>query len=232
MRLILILFSLLFSAFALNAQTPKKEFHLIKDDCLGMYDNLKSSYGENLNCPEDYELSALIALSAYPELWDKNIEFVYSKGAYTMAARPAPLSLFKSRKNRVYRVFINTESRNKGLLLHQVPFNAQVGIIVHELAHILYYTKRSSLGIIWDGISYSSKKFREKFEKDTDKEAIQRGYGWQVHNFSKCTMEMENVPEKYKKYKSKIYLTPDAILSIILKDEEQIVLEQDEKTEQ
>jgi hypothetical protein len=219
---------LTFTAFALKAQTPKEKFHLTKEAVAPKHEELKEKIGTNLECPSEYELAALVALSAYPELQNKDIEFVFARGAYSMAARPVPRTLFKHREKRKYRIFINTQSRNQGLLLHQIPFNAQVGIITHELAHILYYTRVSSLRIIRDGISYSSKKFRAEFEKETDLEAIRRGFGWQLYEFASRTMEDENIPEEYKIYKSQIYLTPESIIEHILQTAEAEVEEESE----
>ena len=86
----------------------------------------------------------------------------------------------------------------------------------HELAHILYYTKKSALRILLDGIAYTSrKKFRAKFEKDTDKVAIHRGFGWQIYDFSTRVLNEKKIPEKYKSYKRKIYLSPESVLEYI-----------------
>ncbi|MDT8282775.1 MAG: hypothetical protein RQ982_08185, partial [Gammaproteobacteria bacterium] len=40
----------------------------------------------------------------------------------------------------------------KGLLLSDVPFNAQVGIIGHELAHVIDYEEKTAMGVVFTGI--------------------------------------------------------------------------------
>ena len=211
---IIFIFLFIFN-FQSYAQTPKEQFVFLKEDLEQETKLLKAEFCSNKHIPIDFESACVLALSYYPELKGEKIHFIYGKGAYSMAARPAPLSLFGRRKNREYRVFINTASRNKGLLLSELSFNAQVGVIGHELAHILDYTKKSSLRIILDGIGYASKKFRARFEKATDKEAIDRGLGWQVYDFCHKTHKAEKVPEIYKQYKLRIYMTPESIREYI-----------------
>jgi hypothetical protein len=199
--------------FAAAQQFSKIKF--LQEELPELLENIKCSAGSRISFPKEYEGACLIALSYYPELKDENIKFIYGKGAYSMAARPAAKSLFRNRKNREYLIFINTQSKNKGLLLPEVELNAQVGIIGHELAHILYYTGKSSFRIMLDGLGYLNKSYRAKFEKDTDKETINRGLGRQLLDFSSCTHNSSAVPEKYKRYKKRIYLCPQSILELL-----------------
>ena len=220
MNLYKLLFTLFFATLIFNtlvAQTSKERITFHIEDFISKRDHLKTEFALNKKIPQDFELQSLVALSRYPELKKEKIEFKYATGAYTMAARPKFSSiLYWGKRNRKYQVFINTKSRNGGLLLSEVPFNEQVGVMGHELAHILYYTKKSALRILLDGIAYTSrKKFRSKFEKDTDKVAINRGFGWQIYDFSTRVLNEKKIPEKYKSYKRKIYLSPESVLEYI-----------------
>ncbi len=180
-------------------------------DFLDKAQQLQSKYGKNKVLPHGYELQCLIALSYYPELKNTSIEFVKKNIDATMAARPKMWSTLQGRKNRKYRIFINTNADRDGLLLSEVSFNAQVGILAHELAHILYYTNKSSWSIVGNGVAYVSKKFRTKFERATDERTIQHGLGWQLHEFTSTTLNSKHVPEDYKAYKKRVYLTPEEI---------------------
>jgi hypothetical protein len=208
-------FSFILSGISVKAQTPGEKFKFIKQDITQSIDCYKTGVCNKIKFPKEYEAACLVALSHYPELKNEQIEFVYGKGAYSMAARPVPFTLLLNKKHRKYRIFINTESKNSGLLLPQVGFNAQVGIIGHELAHILDYSQKSSFRIICDGLGYLSKGFRAKYEKETDRIAIDRGLGWQLHEFSSKTQEDKNVPNYYKVYKVKTYMSPQSILNYI-----------------
>jgi hypothetical protein len=206
---------LFFISRSIIAQTPVNNILFKQDGSNPALEFYKKEMFQNIVIPGEYEDACVLALSHYPELLNEKIEFVYSKGTYSMAARPVISSMFGNRKHRKYRIYINTVSKSKGLLLTDVGFNAQVGIIGHELAHILDYSQKSSFGILLDGIGYLFKSYRSKYEKKTDKTAIDRGLGWQLYDFSNCTQNHLNVPESYKTYKKKIYMCPQSILNYI-----------------
>jgi len=179
---------------------------------------LKAEFGQNKSLPADFELASLIALSQYPELKDLRIDVVYGKIKTTMEARPAFWSVFRPKAKRRYLVFINSqEDKLKKAALVNVPFNAQVGVLAHEFAHIRMYNTKNVFGLIGIGFSYFvSKTFREKFEKENDRETIARGFGWQMHHFAHYLLNEADISEKYRLYKERIYYTPDELEAIIL----------------
>jgi hypothetical protein len=174
---------------------------------------------------EDYEHQALaasyqeqaqIAMSYYPDLKGIDIEFVRKDIKTTMAARPAMDFIFRKKENRKYKIFIDTSVKNeKGLLLSDVPFNAQVGIIGHELAHVVDYEEKTAMGVVFTGIGYLFHPYRKKLERKVDEIAIVRGLGHQVVGFSSYVLHESNVSEKYKKYKRKIYYKPGQLNSLM-----------------
>lgn len=212
---LLILFFFIGASFFSRAQnSPSRNI----DRCSysEQLEELRNCYGQNKKGADAFELPCLIALSHYPELADVNIEFVYKKIATTMAARPRFNTLFRKKENREYRIFINTDSvRVKGVLLHQVPFNAQVGIISHELAHIMDYESKSVACLAKTGIQYLSKGFRSRMEKETDMMAIKRGFGWQLYSFTDFLFTCKDVPADYLKYKQKVYYSPADFLILL-----------------
>ena len=79
-----------------------------------------------------------------------------------------------------------------------------------------FTTKKNIFSLIGIGISYSvSKRFREKFEKENDRETIARDFGWQVHDFTSYILNEAGISEKYRKYKERIYYTPEEVEEII-----------------
>lgn len=186
----------------------------------GQLEQLQAEFGKNKSLQEDFELALLISLSKFPELKELRIEVVYGKIKTTMAARPKLGSVFRCKAKRRYKVVINSkEKKLQKAALKNVPFNAQVGVLAHEFAHIRLYNTKNLFGLIGVGISYSvSKRFREKFEKENDRETISRGFGWQVYHFTSYILNEAGVPEKYKKYKERIYYTPNELEEIINAD--------------
>ena len=118
------------------------------------YDELLLEFGNNKELPPGYELQALLALSHYPELKDIKIRFIVDDVGIPLSSRPLWTSLLRSAKNRTYIVVIDNhlDGPRDVLLLQNQPFNAQVGIIGHELSHTVYYLDRSFFGIAVDGL--------------------------------------------------------------------------------
>lgn len=162
--------------------------------------------------PETLE-SGLIALAFYPELKDVKIRYVFQDTKTTLAARPRFLSLFRGRDKRSYTIFVDKKVKNKeGVLFENFPFNAQVGGLGHEYAHIIDYSRRSSLNIMWLGIKYLfSKKAKSRLEHKVDKITIERGLGWQTLAWEEYIFHHSEASNQYKRYKRDFYLGEEEI---------------------
>lgn len=172
---------LLTSNTYLFAQKPTKGYPKIiykKADFEDKIDSLRKLCGYRKKIPPEFELQTLIAISHYPDLHKAKIKFKYSKRAkLPIAARPSFVDFIHTRKNRQYKIVMRVGS---DYVLRR-SFNAQVGLIGHELAHIQFYRYKSSLSLIGIGFKYAfSRKYAWKFELDTDKRAIDFGFGWQL----------------------------------------------------
>lgn len=133
-----------------------------------------------------------------------------------MACRPSPMSVFRKRSKRKYTIFINNQkNRKETICIQNLSFNAQVGVIGHELGHVVDYQQKTGIQIIGIAAKYNFKKCRSKFEKSIDSIAIARGFGWQIYEFSNYIQSGKDIPEKYKAYKRKIYYRPEDIIQII-----------------
>ncbi len=147
------------------------------------YSGLLAQFGQHKNLPPGFELQALLALSHYPELEEVKINFIVADVSIPLSSRPHWSKLLRSARNRTYQVIIDTDldGPRDVLLLKNQPFNAQVGIIGHELAHTVYYLKRSFFGIMADAFCQLS-DCRIRFERATDKRLIDYGLGWQRYD--------------------------------------------------
>ena len=81
----------------------------------------------------------------------------------TMQARPDIWHLLIGRRR--YLILINDRPTNNGITLADIPFNGQLGIIAHEMCHILDYQHKSLWGIIKTGLMYLSDRHTETYEK-------------------------------------------------------------------
>ncbi len=194
-------------------------------------DSLLAKYNDDVIFPDTFQLECLIALSYYPELEDATINFKHKGLKTTMASRPALDFLFRKRENRHYNIVINNNpERIKGALLDSVPFNARVGVIGHELGHVVDYQEKNVLQIIATGFNYLFVPSRRKLENSIDRITIEHSLGWQIYDFSYFVLHEAEISKQYKQYKRKIYFTPRQILRIMKKmPEYQATLPEEEK---
>ena len=150
------------------------------------FDSLLAEFGRNKNLPLGYELQTLLALSHYPELKEVRVQFVLDDVSIPLSSRPHWTSMLRSSRKRTYQVIMDTnlEGPRAALLLKNQPFNAQVGIIGHELAHTVYYLDRSFFGIVSDALCQLN-GCRIDFERNTDRRLIDYGLGWQRYDHAR-----------------------------------------------
>lgn len=178
---------------------------------------MKTRFGKGKIIPKQFEKQILTALSFYPELKDCNIEFIRSNIKTTMACRPSTGSLLK-RYNRDYIITIDSDSEGQGIVLENVPFNAQIGVIGHELAHIVDYEHRTATSIAKLGLDYAKGDYPPSYEKEIDKLTIKKGLGWQLYDWSDYVLNQSKASKEYKEFKRKSYLTPEEIRKELLLD--------------
>ncbi len=185
---------------------------------------LRNEFGTNKIIPAIYETQVLIALSYFPELKNKIIQFRLKKTNTPLSAKPKLFGLLQSAKSRKYIITISeaTNSRLEPILFKNLNFNAQIGVLGHELSHISdYLTKGFSEMSNLLFIQIFSKKQVDKFETRTDNICINHGLGYQLLDWSKSVREKlkidywrgaDNIQFKPKKER---YLNPDTILETI-----------------
>lgn len=205
--IILILLSLSINLIGQTLKAPRLYSEIIWAPKI---DSLREAVGKNKTFIPKYELASLIALMHYPELKDTKIKFITKSLSSTMAARPKGFNVFRRKGRRLYVVIINNTDEVK-VPVDSVSFNAQVGVIGHELAHILDYENKSSFKVVGNGLGYSSKKFRAKFERATDQRTIDHGLGWQCYDWSYYVYHYKNTPKEYLEYKKKTYMSYEEI---------------------
>ena len=181
-------------------------------------DSLKKIYGKNKVLLKEYELQILTALSYYPELLNERIKFLYSSLNSTAQTTVIFSSIF-NKNNRQYIIFINEDIIQTGLLLHDAPFDAQVAVIGHELAHVADFKTRRLFGMIWWGLNYQFVKQRTRIELRTDESTIEHGLGWPLYHWADFVLNHSNANKRYIRMKGSRYMLPDEILQYMKKYE-------------
>jgi len=89
--------------------------------------------------------------------------------------------------------------------------NKQIsGVLPHEFVHFVEYTKMSRFMYFYLGLWYKfSKKFKEKKEKETDRETIRRGFARDL--YANRVFRIKTSPPEYKKNVLCFYLIPKEI---------------------
>ena len=111
-----------------------------------------------------------------------------------------------------YIICINDDIERTGLLLNQFPFDAQVALIGHELAHILDFQKRSFLEMAWWGLNYLLVQNGAPIEKSADKTTIRHGLGKPLYHLIDFILHHSSANQEYLKMKESKYLSPADIL--------------------
>ncbi|MDW3195310.1 MAG: hypothetical protein R8G66_23240 [Cytophagales bacterium] len=150
-------------------------------------DSIKTVIGDNKGLPPGYELAAAIAFSAYPELKDVKIDMVLvDKGAPMESNFDLWTMFVPGKKNRLYKILLlEAEVPYDPILMKNLPLDAQVGILAHELGHVVYYHDRNLLKIGKWGLRYiNDPQFRATHERTTDLMPIYHGLGSQIYQYA------------------------------------------------
>ena len=208
-----ILFNLGFNFQDLGVKPVQK---ISKDSIQSNLEKLKRKFGFNKKVPKEIQSNFYTAIGYYPELKKVNIKVRYGHIKTTMQCRPRWDFLFHKKENRSYVIYIGNKIREgNGILYKNLPLNAQIGVIGHELAHIVDYQPMNNFQMAQFGIDYLKSKKKKEIENRIDLIAIHRGLGHQIKDFSKYVFEDSGASLEYLKYKMKFYFRPNQINEIL-----------------
>ncbi|MCK0124383.1 hypothetical protein MWU76_08205 [Gelidibacter sp. F2691] len=184
--------------------------------------------------PNSISKEVQTALDFYPELKNTPIEFRFKPKIKksTMQARPKFGSFFRSRKNREYVILISESFKiaDKEFLTVHIPSDILIGWIGHELGHVMDYTNRNKLNLIWFGLKYLlSDSHIVEAERAADTYAVQHNMEEYILKTKDFILNNADIHEAYKLRIKKYYLSPEEIMDVIekrnneLKETESIV---------
>jgi len=195
--------------------------HVFPDTLAGRHfdlDSLKAVVGPNKGLPPGFEIQALLAYSAYPELKGVKIDMELTQSGAPMESNFNIWSLFGPGSKRHYRILLNDASNTPydEILLRNLPFDAQVGILAHELGHVAYYHRHNTFQIGKWGLSYLLRDdFHVAHEQSTDLMPVYHGMGSQIWQYAYyvryddcCRATYERFGERFM---DKYYLSDKAI---------------------
>lgn len=192
-----------------------EQFIYNRDHEARRFDELHTVYGVNTVLPDGFELQALLALSHFPELRKVKIEFVVKKAVVPLMSYVRLRSLLRGPEKRRYRIVISSNSfaAAEPMLLANLPFDAQVGILGHEIAHTVEYLEKGPFGMLGVPLCTLRRRCREPFEQGTDRRAIDHGLGWQLYGYYRYAWGVQRSAGNADGGFAKTYMTPREILS-------------------
>ncbi len=193
---------------------PQREYDAKVDS--SFYYQLLKEYGKNKKLAEGFEYQCLLALSHYPELKETRMDFLVQPTFLPLASRPETMSVIFPWVKRKYQVIISSESADffEKILLKNTPFNEQVGIIGHELAHSVYYQDKNSFQLAKMAYDYQYGDIQVAFERETDKRAVAHGLGYQMYDFAYFVRRaFGDSEEEIEAEEGDMYLSPPEILA-------------------
>jgi hypothetical protein len=166
-----------------------------------------------------WENQSRIALSYFPELKGIHIGFVEKVRSAPLATTPTFRSLFRRHEKRTYKVIISRKTLKMldSILLKNLSFDAQVGVIGHELSHITDMKRFGFFGFIKHAFHYTfSRSYGDRFEFGTDRICIQHGMGLYLLAWSrevrKKLHKKQFFQEKSTDDMPERYMNPETIL--------------------
>ncbi|MEP6750177.1 MAG: hypothetical protein ABJB86_20730, partial [Bacteroidota bacterium] len=143
-------------------------------------------YARHKQLPAAYEKEALEALSHFPELKNVAVKFRIRKSLSTLKTKPTFLSAFLPKGYRTYVITISNKT-STGLtpvMLANLPADARIGIVGHELSHVADLSAKSTWHCFIVGIRHLSARYLDRFEYNTDMICIRHGLGKKLEAWS------------------------------------------------
>jgi len=140
-----------------------------------------------------------------------------------MESTPEIWSLFGLRKNRRYQILLNDAKGSffDPILLRSLPFDAQVGILAHELGHVVYYHDLNIFEFGKWGLMYlRDDDFRASHERTTDLMPVYHGLGSQIYQYAyfvRYDPSCKAFFAEEKDFIDKYYLTDKELLDFLQK---------------
>ena len=176
--------------------------------------------------PEEYKEEVSLALLYYPELEKTKIKFRIKKKPSPLTARPSIFAVFRKASKRKYIITISNrvESKFSSILLSNLSFNSQIGVIGHELGHIADYNERYGIYFLKLLFMHLNKKEMDRFECNTDMRCIKHGLGYQLLSWSKeVRIKLKLIQWKGIKHLEENgqerYMNPESIMKAINQNE-------------
>lgn len=173
------------------------------------------AFRKNKRIPDKYAGVILEALSYYPELIDVKIEFkLGNSGVIPYGTKPSPLSMFREPQKRKYIISLLEEASGpmEMALFKNLSYTARLGVIGHELNHVIQFNKRPKGKLIRFCLAFTIPFFKKRIERGADIATIEHGLGRELYVHATYIRSIPGYVEQRKSI-NKYYLKPKEILA-------------------
>ena len=184
---------------------------------------LMNLHGHNKQIPAEYEEHIFLALHHFPELAQVRIKF---RGAeqleYPLKTTPSRISLLAPPGKRTYTISILTEAPEpmEKALLKNLPHEAKIAALAHELAHVVQFEKSGALQAVSMSL-HTGNGYRE-LERGADIMVIEHGLGFELYTLASYLQKIPSLFETYR-HADVNRLNPNEILEALPPDQLQEV---------
>lgn len=220
---IYLLFPFSFLLIISNAATLRCTYQNWNADSLLIH-NIKIDTQTHI-VPKSILLPSAIALSFYPELKHTKIKFIIKEDFVPLTTMPSFWSVFKRPSNRIYHIIISNQTKAflKPILLENLNFDSQIGVLAHELSHVADFQTYSFWDFVIHAIKYTLvSSYGDRFEFATDKRTIEHHAGYMLLAWSEDVRKKLDVKAFMREVKidttRERYMNPNTIKTYILKD--------------
>jgi len=149
-------------------------------------DSINLVYAQHKMLPRGYEKETLEALSHFPELQNVPIRFAIRKSFSTLKTRPSFWSALMPKRHRTYTIIISNKTIEQlmPLMFNHLSYEARVGVIGHELSHVVFLSKKTTAQCLGVLVGHLSARYLDRFEYNTDMICIQHGLGKDLEAWS------------------------------------------------
>ena len=152
-------------------------------------------FATNKKIPAQYQKPILTALSYFPELRNVHIIFKIKKQFSGLTTKPNVAGIFKRKDHRTYIIAISNQTIDtlKPMLFENLTFEQQVGVIGHELSHVVDFNNKNFLQTLGLGIGHLSRRYIDRMEFNTDRICIRHGLGSYLLAYSRHVRDVMHV---------------------------------------
>jgi hypothetical protein len=161
--------------------------------------DLRIEFGSNKEIPSEYEELILKTLSHYPELRNTHIRFKKKSSQNTpYETNPSARTFFALKPSYTISWLDAASEPDEMVLFKNLPEPARMGVLAHELGHVLQYENKGPAGRYKIPLKNISADGRRDIERQADIIAIEHGLGFELYTYARFIRAIPGYIQQHK----------------------------------